>query len=197
MRVMAGGGLVGVVLLAVLVGHGCGGGSGSAADAAVDRNPAEGGGMADGPSRPDAAADLLDADGPVDRSAEAPPGPDAIGADRRPDGPTPLAASFLLTPESFDFGTVPPGMSGTKMFELRNTGELNSGTPSITLMDGGGDIFRVVANGCETALEGGTSCAITVNFSPTVAGPQATLLEAEASPGGRVSTQLSGTGGGP
>ena len=85
----------------------------------------------------------------------------------------------------------------THSFTLENTGSLGSGTPGIILMGATDENFRITANGCETSLDAHTTCTIEVQFSPTVIGPQSALLEVEASPGGRVSSQLTGSGATP
>ncbi len=160
-----------------------------------------------GTSVPDAARDSAPADRPVDLPADAgvdrpPPdaapdapvdaAPDAAPDQSRPEAPPP--ASFELAPDSFDFQTVPVGMSRSHVFQLKNAGGQFSGTPSITLTGGPADVFKIIDNQCETALNPGDSCPIEVQFTPAAAGMVGVLLEAEASPGGRVSSQLTGTG---
>ena len=155
----------------------------AAPDAASDR-------PVDAPVVPDAAAADRSADATADRAAD-------LAADLTPDsqrGDLPPPAAFVLTPESHDFQTVPVGMSRTHIFELRNTGGQYSGTPSISLMGGPEDVFRIIDNLCETALEPQGRCTIEVQFTPAAPGPVGALLEAEASPGGKVSSQLDGTG---
>jgi hypothetical protein len=160
------------------------------------------------PPPPDAAPDAA-SDGPVD----VPMAPDSAAADRAPDvtadgaadqaadlvpdsqwGDLPPPAAFVLTPESHDFQTVPVGMSRTHIFELQNTGGQYSGTPSISLMGGPEDVFRIIDNQCETALEPESRCTVEVQFTPAAPGAVGALLEAEASPGGKVSSQLDGMG---
>jgi hypothetical protein len=163
-------------------------------------------GSGNGPAPPDAAADAA-ADRPVDAGVDAPPdlaadaaadtrpdaAPDAAPDLSRPDAPPP--ASFVLSPDMFDFQTVPVGMSRSHVFQLKNTGGQISGTPSISLTGGSPDmIFLIIDNQCETSLEPEASCPIEVQFTPMAAGAQGVLLEAEAAPGGRVSSQLDGTG---
>jgi hypothetical protein len=171
---------------------GCGSGGGPPAppdgpvDGAVDRAP---------PDAPvDAPADTGVPDAPADARPDAAP-------DSEPDGPPDtraipdlVPAELTLTPESHDFMAVPVGTMATRVFTLENTGQLGSGTPSLSLMGAADENFRVSSNGCETSLDGHTSCTIEVQFSPSVAGPQSALLEVEASPGGRVSSQLTGSG---
>jgi hypothetical protein len=159
-------------------------------DATADR-PVDASVVADGPV--DAPRDLPAPDGPPDA------GPDLV-ADRPPDGPVDtrifpdvMPAELVLTPAAHDFLAVPVGMMGARTFTLENHGQLGSGTPSVSVTGAVDDNFRVSSNGCETSIEAHESCTIEVQFSPSTAGAQSALLEVEASPGGRVSAQLSGS----
>jgi hypothetical protein len=158
-------------------------------DAGVDRP------MADAPI--DAPPDAGTPDGAVDAPDGARDGapPDAS----EPDGPVDTRvfpdamAELALEPAAYDFTSVAVDTTASHTFEVENLGDVGSGTPSVTV-SGATDHFRVISNQCETALDPGTTCTIEVEFAPTAAGEQGALLEVEASPGGRVSSQLTGTG---
>ena len=184
--------------LAALATAGCSSDPGVTVDAAVDR-PLDQTGSPDVRPSPDAPLDTGPIDGPADAAPDVPVGSDA--GDGPADArifPDVIPATFVLSPEAFDFQTVSLGASATHSFQLENTGQLGSGTPSVVVTGASAeDTFRILDNQCETSLEPGTTCTIEVQFSPAAAGPASALLEVQASPGGRVSSQLTGTGAGP
>ena len=108
-----------------------------------------------------------------------------------------MPAELVLTPVSFDFEAVTVGATASHTFQLENVGQVGSGTPDIRVSGATDDNFHVIANGCQTSLDPLGTCTIEVEFAPSATGDQGALLEAEASPGGRVSSQLEGTGAPP
>jgi hypothetical protein len=180
------------VVVGVMVALGCSGDGGGTmtADAALD------GPMVDHPP----AIERPPADVVPDRAGPDVP-LDARPPDAPPDGPSDTRiypdvtpAELTLSPPAFDFASVPVTTSASHSFVLENLGQLGSGTPSVNLTGTTDDSFQIVSNQCEAPLDPGARCTIEIAFSPITTGRRSALLEAEAAPGGRVSSQLDGTG---
>lgn len=110
-------------------------------------------------------------------------------------------ASLRLTPTTRNFGVVFLGGGGCGLasspvdFTLANTG--TAATGSISVVSSGPSVgdFRVTADHCTgTTLDPGASCIVTVVAMPVSApGALVASLDAAASPGGMVSSMLTGT----
>lgn len=100
-------------------------------------------------------------------------------------------AALLVTPSSYDFGTVTVGAnSSVRSFTVDNTGGVTS--HPITVSIGGTNPNQFAAGGTDTCsgqtLAPGANCTISARFSPTSSGYKEAKLDATASGAG-------GTGG--
>ncbi|QHN03510.1 choice-of-anchor D domain-containing protein [Granulicella sp. WH15] len=104
---------------------------------------------------------------------------------------TPQAA---LTPASVNFNSVATGSSSAaQTFTLANHGNAALSISSISL--GGTKAFAVGSNNCGASLAAGSSCTISVTFTPSAVGSAtATLTIADNAPGSPQSSTLTGTG---
>ncbi len=103
-------------------------------------------------------------------------------------------ANLTVNPSSNDFGTVIVGSSSTATFTLTNTGGQDSGTLSHSTSGGNAADFAVTGGDCGTTLAGGASCTVQVTFTPSANGAESTTLSYTATPGGKATTWISGTG---
>jgi hypothetical protein len=83
------------------------------------------------------------------------------------------------------------GTSASQMFTVTNAGEAPSGTVAISRLPAAASDFSVDSNTC-AALAGGEMCTIVVGFRPSTTGPRAATLNVAASPGGSLTTGLTG-----
>ncbi|HZC74225.1 MAG TPA: choice-of-anchor D domain-containing protein [Jatrophihabitans sp.] len=124
----------------------------------------------------------------------------AVADDVKPDGASCLLGlpcfKLSASPGSVDFGRVTVGDSPTRIITLTNIGT------------GGGRVTRATASppfdvdraGCSTRLAPGTSCSLTVSFTPADTGPREgtlTTFGLGTLDGVTESVHLSGTGGSP
>ena len=112
-------------------------------------------------------------------------------------GTAPLAPIASLTPASLSFSAISGTSSASQTATLSNTGNAALTIGGITI--GGanpGDFSET--NNCGTSLAAGTSCSISVTFSPaSVANFTATLAVADNAAGTPQTATLSGTGTAP
>jgi|GEM_PF-1458478 len=107
-------------------------------------------------------------------------------------------AVLELTPASFDFGLMHPGVSSALVsFTLKNKGGSASGSLHITIEGAAQSEYQIVSAGgtsCipNSQLDAGASCTIGVVFSPTSFGVKAATLRAAADPGGTAASSLTG-----
>jgi hypothetical protein len=171
-----------------LLAVGCSDGDGEGrADAQADVGADAGGGDLAGEAAGDGRDGGDGGDGPGD-AADA-------GADLAP-REAPAAAMLEIQPPMHDFGVVATGMTASKTFVVRNEGGVGSGTLDVKLT-GDSDAFAIAMSGCDGSLEPASSCMLDVSFTPAAAGAREALLTVMASPGGAVSAQVRGSGGGP
>ncbi len=106
-------------------------------------------------------------------------------------------ASIAFGQGTYTLGPTAIGMSSSPVtLTIVNSGGVPSGVPGTPSITGpNASDFAVVANNCTAAiLPMGTSCSMSVVFTPqTTSGEQATITVA-ASPGGTAQATLSGTG---
>ncbi len=104
-------------------------------------------------------------------------------------------ASLVIVPLQNDFGTVVVGQSSaTLTATLLNTGGAPTGVLAQTLTGAGAAMFTAPGTCNGATLAGGTSCTVTITFTPTSVGGHAALLSFTGAPGGSVATTLGGTG---
>lgn len=100
--------------------------------------------------------------------------------------------SVNITPASVDFGTVGVGsLGGPQTVQITNSGTAALTLQSQTITDD----FHIAANTCTATLAVQTSCALTLSFTPSTAGPHSgvlTLVDAV----GTHTVSLAGSGSG-
>jgi hypothetical protein len=100
-----------------------------------------------------------------------------------------------LSPSTADFGTVTVGATSAPMtFTLSNGGNAALGISSVAIGGTNAAAFSIASNACGSSLAAGASCAITVEFAPSLVGSEAAQLSVIDSVGTQ-SSALSGTGG--
>jgi Abnormal spindle-like microcephaly-assoc'd, ASPM-SPD-2-Hydin len=102
-----------------------------------------------------------------------------------------------LSPNPLAFGSQGVNTSTTQTILYTNTSAASSVTIAMVTVVGGGTPPQFTATGCvNTAVAAGTSCAITVTFTPTSAGAQAATLTVRDTAGGaaNATAALTGTG---
>jgi len=113
-----------------------------------------------------------------------------------PSSPPPSAPQAKLTPDTLSFGNQPLGTeSNPHTVTLANTGDAALSLSGISLSGADATDFAE-SNACPTSLAAGASCAITVTFTPQIAGTKAAALSVADNAGGSPQrAALSGTGG--
>ena len=89
------------------------------------------------------------------------------------------------------------GQTQTQTFVLSNLGEVSSGAINLPPLGNGFQILAPTGDECVsnvTQLAGGTSCALRIQFTPAVRGPNAATLSVSSQRAGGASLSLSGTG---
>ena len=105
------------------------------------------------------------------------------------------AAALAISQDDHDFGDTEVGStSGPVDLTVTNRGELPTGVLDVTLSSGTSDDFEITADTCAGVLAPSATCTVAVSFTPTATGELTSSLSVSATPGGSVSTDLSGTG---
>jgi hypothetical protein len=109
------------------------------------------------------------------------------------------AAQATLTPAIANFGSITSGTtSAAQTFTLANTGNAVLAISSISLEGANASVFVISTNNCGTALAAGSSCAISVTFTPAAIGSAtATLSVADNASSSPQTSSLMGTGAAP
>jgi hypothetical protein len=102
---------------------------------------------------------------------------------------TGTAGSLVVTSNSVLFSSVQVGASASQLLTLNNTG---NGPVSINGLQITGDYSEI--NNCPSPINGGTSCTITVVFTPTVAGVRSGTFTITSGAATQQNVLLSGTG---
>jgi hypothetical protein len=104
-------------------------------------------------------------------------------------------ASLSISPSAAqNYGSVAVGaFTAARTFTIRNaTGSANTGPISIQSTNSD---FHIDSDSCSGAtLPGNTTCAVTVSYRPSAVEADNGVIQASATPGGTVSTALSGVG---
>jgi hypothetical protein len=105
------------------------------------------------------------------------------------------AATFLVTPATFDFGSLSEGLtSGAQAFAVKNTGGVASGSPTVAVTGANQGDFVVATNTCGSALAAGATCAFGVTFKPSTTGAESASIAVTATGTTGGSASVSGTG---
>ncbi len=112
---------------------------------------------------------------------------------------TVAVAQAALTPATASFGSVTTGATSTaQTFTLANGGTASLAISSISLGGANANAFAVASNNCGTSLAAGSSCTISVTFTPAVVGSAiATLTVADNATGSPQTSSLTGAGTAP
>ncbi len=111
-------------------------------------------------------------------------------------GPVVSAATASLSPRGLTFATQPVGT--TSVPQVVSLSNILNGPATVDLRVLGiqaTDDFQIVQNGCGSTVPAGSSCQMSVAFTPTAAGPRSgTLAVNVIAPVGLAVVGLSGTG---
>jgi hypothetical protein len=106
-------------------------------------------------------------------------------------------ALIQLTPSPWPFGDQVQMMpTGAKQFTVTNTGGVPSGQVVMSMAGANPADFKIVMNTCKNQMlaANGAACTLGVVFTPQMLGTRNGTLTAAATPGGKVTSALSGNG---
>jgi hypothetical protein len=101
-------------------------------------------------------------------------------------------ALLAVTPSTQNYGSHVLSSTTDASFTVKNTGDVSSGAPSVTLT--GSTDYTIFSNNCTTPLAASATCTVVVRFKPSTAALISGNLSVSATPGGTVMVPLSGTG---
>lgn len=105
------------------------------------------------------------------------------------------AAALTLTPPSQSFGSVTLGSTSPIVgFTLSNVSGSAVNLLPASVSGVHASAFQILSSTCTGSLGPGSSCGISLRFTPAFAGPHSAALNVAAFPGGTVTAALSGTG---
>ena len=108
---------------------------------------------------------------------------------------TGATAVLAMSPASHTYGSVTIGASSvSQTYTVTNTGQGASGPVSVSISGPDAGDFTENSTTCGTPVAAGSSCTVSVTFTPTATGAHTATLTATASPGGSVTAALSGGG---
>ncbi len=105
--------------------------------------------------------------------------------------------ALTITPAQAKYGNVALGSSGSQTFTLGNAGDAPLQIQAVILIAGSPEVFPITNDGCSgQQVAVGSSCHVTVGFSPIAAGDKdaSLLLITNSSNPGVTTVGLSGTG---
>ena len=108
--------------------------------------------------------------------------------------PAEVDASWQLTPESLDFGELPPGRNTERSLSLTSTVGAGTAVGEARVTGLHATDFRVLRDDCGEAPGQGEACQITVAFSPGGQDERRAQLDLKGEDGRRASVPLRGTG---
>ncbi len=115
-------------------------------------------------------------------------------ANLRGTGADPAALSIAPTPHDFG-GAVVNATSSNFTFTVTNLGDQDSGNITANLAGGDAAHFAIVTNDCDgQVLAANATCDIVAHFLPTSSGSKTTTISVTSSPGGTVTSTLTGNG---
>jgi hypothetical protein len=105
------------------------------------------------------------------------------------------AAQIVVSPILQSFGSIPLSQTSSDVtFTVSNTGGALTGVISATVSGTNPSDFAIGTDNCTSTLAGGSSCALSIHFSPSIAGTESATLNVSAVPGGSVAASLNGSG---
>lgn len=103
-------------------------------------------------------------------------------------------ATLRISPSEALFAATTIGESSTpQTLTVTNDGDYPTGTPGVGI-SGDDDQFHLTGSTCVEALPAGESCTLDVIYAPASAGRATAVVTVAATPGGEVTTSLTGTG---
>jgi hypothetical protein len=103
-------------------------------------------------------------------------------------------ATLVLAPQSLNFPPTSVGStSGGVTFTLRNDGQQDASTVSATITGTNKDEFAVV-NNCGPTVRPDVPCSLVVTYTPKAVGVASAALAVTGTPGGTVTSNLTGNG---
>jgi hypothetical protein len=114
------------------------------------------------------------------------------GADADAGAGTPERA-LTADVDAVAFGTAVIGQSVPARLTLSSSGDVALSI-SVTLVGDAAADFAILPGGCTSELDPGGSCTLSLQLTPSVAGPRAAQLEVVVSDGTSISVALSGEG---
>lgn len=110
-------------------------------------------------------------------------------------GTAATAAKLALSPITENFGSVVQGStSSTVAVNVANIGGSTSGALSATISGANQTSFAIVTNTCSGTLASSATCQLTLRYTPSALATEAATLTVTGTPGGTVTSALSGTG---
>jgi hypothetical protein len=112
-------------------------------------------------------------------------------------GQNPSPASLQLDSAAHDYKAVTVGAATEAAFTVSNTGGLTSGALATSFT--GPDVadFQILGDTCAGGtLAAGASCSLRVKFAPSSGAPKGATLHVDATPGGVLTADLTGSGTG-
>ncbi len=106
-----------------------------------------------------------------------------------PQAPSPF--SLNLSPQSLNFGSIAIGSSQTQTLILTNTGNTNVGLSSIAISINGINPYSLTHT-CGSSILAGSSCSISIKFSPTIAQSYSGSLSVSPVSGDIIFAQVTG-----
>lgn len=104
-------------------------------------------------------------------------------------------ATLRISPSEALFAATTIGESSTpQTLTVTNDGDYPTGTPGVGISGDDDDQFHLTGSTCVEALPAGESCTLDVIYAPASAGRATAVVTVAATPGGEVTTSLTGTG---
>jgi hypothetical protein len=122
-----------------------------------------------------------------------PPALPGTPSEAEPRGEPSVAASLTADVQSLEFGTAVLGQSVPAALTLTNGAEAPVSIALTVTGDGAPD-FEVLANGCAVELGAKSSCTLSLQLTPSSAGPRLAELTVSSSDGMSITVALSGQG---
>jgi len=104
-------------------------------------------------------------------------------------------AQLAVAPATLDFGSVVQGATSTNAtIQVANIGGATTGAVTTALTGPDAASFTIATSNCTGALAALASCTMVLRYTPSNLGTQSATLTISGTPGGTVTTALSGTG---
>lgn len=110
-------------------------------------------------------------------------------------GSAATAPALAISPATQNFGSIVKGQtSSTVAINVANTGGSPTGTLTAAVSGTAASSFAIVTTTCNGVLAGFSTCQVTLRYTPAIIGAESATLTVSGTPGGSVTSALSGTG---